>query len=139
MRHLEQDGRISNADLAKRVGLSPSACLRRVQEMERNGTIRGYRAVLDRTTLDAGFTVFTAIALADHKKSSQRDFEDVVRKAPQVRECHNVAGSFEYLLRVEVADLAAYKAFHTNVLGTISALRSITSYVSMDTVKDERG
>ena len=101
--------------------------------------IRGYRAVLDRSALDAGFTVFTTIALSDHKKESQREFERVIKTAPQVRECHNVAGSFEYLLRIEVADLNAYKAFHTNVLGTISVLRNITSYISMESIKDERG
>ena len=138
LRVLEKDGRISNTDLAQKVGLSASACLRRVQELERSGVIKGYRAVLDRTAMGAGFTVFATIALSDHQKKSQRDFEKAVTAAPEVRECHNVTGNFEYILRIEVADLAAYKKFHMNVLGTVPLVRGITSYIVMESVKDDR-
>ena len=136
---LRRDGRISNAELAARVGLSPSACLRRVQELERSGVIRGYRAVLDRSRLGIGFTAFMAVGLGSHTKAAQEAFERAVAAAPEVVECHNVTGTIEYLLRVEVADLAAYKRFHTDVLGTLPQVSAITSYVVMGSPKDERG
>ncbi len=74
LHELTLDGRVSNAELAERVGLSPSACLRRVQELERNGVIKGYRAVLDRAALGAGFTAFITVGLSDHTRASQKAF-----------------------------------------------------------------
>jgi DNA-binding Lrp family transcriptional regulator len=138
LRTLQANGRVSNNDLAQKAGLSPSACLRRVQELERSGVIMGYRAVLDPAAMGAGFTAFVAVGLSEHKKKNQRNFERAMRAAPQVKECHNVTGAIEYLLRVEVADLAAYKAFHTDVLGMVSDVASITSYIVMESAKDER-
>lgn len=138
LRELSSDGRLSNLDLAERVGLSPSACLRRVQEMERRGLIRGYRAVLDRSQLGAGFVAYVAVGLAHHTKQDQEGFETAIAQAPEVRECHNVAGAFEYILRVEATDLAAYKHFHTEVLGVLPQVSSITTYVVMGSPKDER-
>ena len=75
LRELQRDGRISNTDLAEKVGLSPSACLRRVQELERNGVIQGYRAVLNRKSMGAGFTVYVTVGLSEHTKKSQDAFE----------------------------------------------------------------
>jgi len=138
LRHLQRDGRISNIDLAQRVALSPSACLRRVQELERSGVISSYRAVVNREMLGTGFTAYVAVGLSDHSKKSQEAFERAMQASPQVRECHNVAGVYEYLLRVEVADLASYKTFHTDILGTVPQVNSITSYVVMGSPKDER-
>ena len=138
LRALERDGRISNTDLASRVGLSNSACLRRVQELERNGTILGYRAVLNREALGSGFTALVAVGLARHLKEDQIEFERAIAAAPQVRECHNVSGTIEYMLRVEVSDLASYKHFHTEVLGTAPQVSSITTYIVMGSPKDER-
>ena len=138
LRILQADGRISNIDLAARVALSPSACLRRVQELERSGVISGYRAVVDREKLGSGFAAYVAVGLSDHSKKSQEAFEQAMAASPQVRECHNVAGVYEYLLRVEVADLASYKTFHTDILGTVSKVNSITSYMVMGSSKDER-
>jgi Lrp/AsnC family transcriptional regulator, leucine-responsive regulatory protein len=135
---LRRDGRITNADLAQRVGLSASACLRRVQELERTGVIAGYRAILDRGAMGAGFAAYVAVGLDEHSKKSQQAFERAMLAAPQVIECHNVTGAIEYLLRVEVADLAAYKAFHTEVLGATPGVTSITSYIVMASTKDER-
>ena len=117
LRELEADGRMSNAELSQRVGLSASACLRRVQELERRKVIRGYRAVLDRSVLGGGFTVFVAVGLSRHLKEDQEAFERAMKLAPQVRECHNTSGTIEYLLRVECESLQTYKAFHTDVLG----------------------
>lgn len=138
LRVLFGDGRISNLHLAEQVGLSPSACLRRVQELERRDVIRGYRARLDPVQTGKAYVVYVAVGLAEHTKAAQEGFERAVERAPQVTECHNVAGAFEYMLRVEVADLPAYKAFHTNVLGTVPQVRSITSYMVMGSPKDMR-
>ncbi|WP_424934083.1 Lrp/AsnC family transcriptional regulator [Amaricoccus macauensis] len=138
LRELSRDGRISNIDLAERIGLSPSACLRRVQELERFGVIRGYRAVIDPSARGAGFVAYMTVGLSVHTKAAQEAFERAVTRAPEVRECHNITGTVEYLLRVEVADLAAYKIFHTDVLGTLPQVNSIVTYVVMGSPKDER-
>jgi Lrp/AsnC family leucine-responsive transcriptional regulator len=135
---LEADGRLSNTELATRVGLSPSACLRRVQELERTGLIKGYRAVLDRSRLGAGLTVFVMVGLSAHLSKDARAFERAMEAASQVRECHNITGDVEYLLRVEVADLPAYKDFHANILGVLPQVRSITSHMSLGSPKDKR-
>ena len=138
LRELSYDGRISNLELADRIGLSPSACLRRVQDLERNGTITGYRATLNRAAIGTGFVAYITVGLNDHSKASQAAFERSIAAATQVRECHNVTGTIEYLLRIEVADLAAYKYFHTEVLGTLPQVNAITSYIVMSSPKDER-
>lgn len=138
LRVLSRDGRISNLQLADAVGLSPSACLRRVQELERTGVITGYRARLDPARTGRAYVVYVAVGLAEHTKAAQVGFEHAMQAAHQVTECHNVAGAFEYMLRVEVADLPAYKAFHTDILGTVPHVRSITSYMVMGSPKDVR-
>lgn len=137
LHELLHDGRVTNSELADRVGLSPSACLRRVQELERSGVIKGYRAVLDRAALGVGFTAYIAVGLSSHTSESQSAFEAAIVQIPEVRECHNVTGVFEYLLRVETRDLAAYKIFHTDVLGTLPQVSTITTHVVMESVKDE--
>ena len=138
LRMLSDDGRVSNIDLAERVGLSPSACLRRVQELERSGVITGYRAVVNPLKIGRGFTAYITVGLNDHTKASQEAFERAISRSPEVRECHNITGSVEYLLRVEAEDLAAYKVFHTEILGTLPQVHAITSYVVMGSPKDER-
>ncbi|MBN8803512.1 MAG: Lrp/AsnC family transcriptional regulator [Sphingopyxis terrae] len=138
LRELASEGRISNIELADRVGLSPSACLRRVQELERSGVIKGYRAVVDPAKLGLTFLAYVTVGLSSHTKKSQGDFEAAMALAPEVRECHNITGTIEYLLRVETQDLAAYKHFHTEVLGVLPQVHSITTYVLMDSPKDER-
>lgn len=135
---LTRDGRISNVELANRVGLSPSACLRRVQEFERTGVIEGYRAVIDRAAIGTGFAAYVAVGLSVHTKVAQEAFERAIARSAQVRECHNVTGAVEYILRVEVADLAAYKVFHTDILGVLPQVNAITSYIVMGSPKDER-
>jgi Lrp/AsnC family leucine-responsive transcriptional regulator len=139
LRELRRDGRLSNLALAERVGLSPSATLRRVQELERRGTIRGFRAVLDPGQVGRGFVVYVTVALSDHSKAAQRGFEALMARTPEVSECHNVAGTFDYLLRVETPDLPAYKAFHDDVLGTVPTVRQIASILVMESPTDERG
>jgi DNA-binding Lrp family transcriptional regulator len=138
LRILSKEGRISNIDLADRVALSASACLRRVQALESSGVIAGYRAVLDRSQTGIGFVAYLAVGLSQHSKQAQTAFETAMKIAPQVRECHNITGSVEYLLRVEVEDLKAYKIFHTDILGRVAQVATITTYVVMGSPKDER-
>lgn len=138
LRVLQDEGRISNTALADRVGLSASACLRRVQELERRGVISGYRAVLNPTAMGQGFVAYVTVGLSDHSKESQEGFERAVSRNPEVRECHNITGNFEYLLRIECADLETYKDFHTERLGTIQHVRQITTHVVMGSPKDDR-
>ena len=139
LRQLERDGRISNTELADRVGLSPSACLRRVQELERTGIIQGYRAVLNRAAMGRSFVAYIAVGLNGHTKAVQEAFESAVARMPEVLECHNITGTVEYLLRIEVADLADYKTFHTDKLGTLEQVQALTTYVVMGSPKDARG
>lgn len=138
LQNLSEDGRLSNLELAERIGLSPSATSRRVQEFEKRGLIRGYRAVLDRCQLGVGFTAYVAVGLSHHTKEDQTGFQDAIALAPEVRECHNVTGAFEFLLRVETADLMAYKHFHTEVLGILPQVSSISTFVVMDSPRDDR-
>ena len=135
---LEKDGRISNIDLAAKVGLSASACLRRVQDLERSGVIKGYRAVIDRAVIGGSITIFVTVGLSGQLKKHAEDFERAMEAAPHVKECHNITGSVEYLLRVEVQDLATYKEFHGNVLGSLSQVGSITSHICLGSSKDVR-
>lgn len=138
LRELSHNGRISNLDLAGRVGLSPSACLRRVQDLERRGVISGYRAVLNPAAMGIGVVAYLGVGLGKHGKATLQGFERAMTAAPEVIECHNTTGTIEYLLRVECADLAAYKAFHTDVLGMVPNVASITTYMVLDSPKDMR-
>lgn len=138
LRELRADGRISNLALAEKVGLSPSACLRRVQDLEKRKVITGYRARLDPEKTGRAYVVYVAVGLAEHTKTAQEGFERAMARCDEVVECHNIAGVFEYMLRIETPDMAAYKAFHTNSLGTVPHVRSITSYMVMGSPKDTR-
>ena len=133
---LGRNARISNVDLARRVGLSPPACLRRVQQLERVGIITGYHARLNLQALGRGFVAYIHVGLSTQNKAVQEAFERAIIAAPEVVECHNTTGAFEYLLRVEVSDLAAFKTFHTETLGALAHVASITSSVVMDSPKD---
>lgn len=138
LRILAVNGRISNQDLAAEVGLSPSACLRRVQDLERRGAILGYRAVIAPAARAAGFTAYVTVGLARHSNEAQQAFERACLAAPEVRECHNITGSVEYLLRDEVRDLESYRRFHSQVLGAFPQIATMTTHVVMETAKDER-
>ena len=135
---LERDGRISNVNLAAAIGLSPSACLRRMQELESGGYISGYRAVLDRSRIGGDIVVFVMVGLSAHLAKDARNFERAMESAEEVRECHNITGSVEYLLRVEVDSLESYKHFHADTLGVLPQVASITSHISLGSSKDMR-
>mgnify|MGYP000947935170 CR=1 FL=1 len=137
LQELKNDGRMRNIDLADKVGLSPSACLRRVQDLERQGIISGYRAVINNRKLGKGFSAFVTVGLSIHTKDAQFAFEQAIAQSDEVLECHNVTGPYEYLLRVETTDLVAYKRFHTDVLGDLPQVATISTHVVMDSTKDE--
>ncbi len=139
LRVLGAEARISNLALAERVGLSPSACQRRVTALERAGVITGYRAVLNPEKAGVGFVAYVTVGLNQHNKASQRAFERAMEAADPVRECHNITGAVEYLLRVETRDLPAYKQFHTDVLGSLPMVNTLQTYVVMGSPKDDRG
>jgi DNA-binding Lrp family transcriptional regulator len=133
---LTRNSNISNLELAERIGLSPSACLRRVQDLERKKVITGYKATIDTEQLGIGFKAFVTVGLSVHTKAAQTQFEQAITLSKEVLECHNVTGAFEYILRVETTDLKSYKQFHTNVLGDIEQVATITTHVVMASVKD---
>jgi Lrp/AsnC family transcriptional regulator, leucine-responsive regulatory protein len=131
---LEQHGRISNSELATRVGLSPSPCLRRVRQLEEAGVIRGYRAVIDPAAVGRSLRVFAGVRLVRHTRADVVAFEREVIRMPAVVACHHITGNFDYLLQVEVADLSAYEEFHANQMATLPGVATVTSYVSMKTL-----
>ena len=88
--------------------------------------------------MGVGFVAYVTVALNSHTKASQEAFERGVARAAEVRECHNITGTVEYLLRVEAADLAAYKHWHTDILGVLPQVQSITTFVVMGSPKDDR-
>ena len=135
---LKCNGRLSNVQLSERIGLSPSATLRRVQDLEKNNVITGYRALLNPIQCGIEFVAYVTIGLSNHSKASQLEFEEAVGRAKEVVECHNITGASEYLLRVETKSLAAYKNFHAAVLGDIKQVNAIATLVVMDSPKDER-
>ena len=134
---LGQHGRISNAELAERVGLSPSPCLRRVRRLEETGVIRGYRAVIDPAAVGRGLRVFAGVRLVRHARADVVAFERAVVRLSEVVHTHHVTGSYDYLLHVEVADLSAYEDFHANRLAGLPGVAAVTSYVTMKTLSAE--
>jgi Lrp/AsnC family transcriptional regulator, leucine-responsive regulatory protein len=134
--HLQADGRLPNAALAERVHLSPSPCLRRLRRLERNGTIRGYRAILDRRRIGLGLTVFTEVKVTSHSSRRADEFAKAVARVEAIVACYIVAGEADFLLEVVVPDLAAYE--HV-LLGTIMELPGVTdvrSNITIRTIKE---
>jgi Lrp/AsnC family transcriptional regulator, leucine-responsive regulatory protein len=134
---LRRNARISNRDLAATVNLSPSPCLRRVRRLEKSGVIRGYRADIREPESSQPLCVFVGVRVRHHAGEHVRRFVSEVIKLPEVVECHHVTGDLDYLLRVEVPDLAAYEEFHANKLADIPGIGTVTSYVAMTTVVTE--
>ncbi|WP_068714491.1 Lrp/AsnC family transcriptional regulator [Vibrio tritonius] len=138
LHELRKDGRLSNVELAERVGLSPSATLRRVQDLERTGVIKGYRAILDRDQLNIGVVAYVSVGLNNHSKQSQLAFLQHIMAVPEIVECHNITGVYEYLLRIEARDLKHFQRIHADVLGECKQVRELNTTVVMDSPKDER-
>lgn len=134
---LQGDGRLSVAELARRVHLSPTPCLERVRRLERDGYIRGYAADLDPAKLGAALLAFVEILLDRTTPDVFTRFRDAMVALDPVQECHMVAGGFDYLLKVRVRDMAAYRRF-LEQLAAIPGVQQTHTYVVMEEVKSTR-
>jgi Lrp/AsnC family leucine-responsive transcriptional regulator len=135
LRALQEDGRITNAALAEKCGLSNAACFERVRRLRESGVILGYTALLDPEKLDRALLVFIEVLLDRTTDDAFAAFADHVRKLPDVIECHMVAGGFDYLLKVRVADMAAYRAFLGDTLVALPGIRETRTYAVLEEVK----
>lgn len=132
---LEQDGRISNVDLAARVGLTTGPCLRRVQRLEAAGVIRGYRAIIDPAAMGREFEVLLDIDLQAQDAATVERFESTLAAAAEVTELRRLFGKPDYFVRVAVADLAAYETFLSNDIMTIPGVGRLHSRFAMKNIK----
>jgi Lrp/AsnC family leucine-responsive transcriptional regulator len=133
---LQNDGRLANVALAKAVGLSPTPCAERVRALESAGVITGYTAALDAERLGLGLLVFIEVAIDRTSEDAFGLFRDAMQGIPQVEECHMVAGGFDYLVKVRVRDMAAYRAFLGEVLAKVPGIRETHTYAVMERVKE---
>lgn len=136
---LQANGRISNADLAHEVGLSQSACLRRVQGLERTGVIEGYGALLNHAALGKPETVFIEITLSSQSEQALDAFERAAAASPDILECHLMAGDYDYLLRVSVADAADYERLHRKQLAAFPFVARIRTSFALRQVSRRQG
>lgn len=132
---LQRSGRISNADLSERVNLSPSACHRRVQRLEEEGYISGYVALLDPRRMGRMTTVFVEITLTGQADELLDAFERAVARVPEVLECHLMAGSADYLLKVVAADTEDFARIHRRSLSALPGVRGMQSSFVLRTVR----
>jgi Lrp/AsnC family transcriptional regulator, leucine-responsive regulatory protein len=132
---LQADGRLSNIDLADRIGLSPSPCLRRVKRLEREGYIEAYRAVLQRDRVGLGFSVFVGVKIDGHANERALGFEKAVVAMPEVVACHMVSGEADYFLEIVVPDLDHYRRFLVDKLLDLPIVREVRSNIAIQTVK----
>ena len=133
---LATDGRISVAELARRIGLSKTPTLSRMRRLEAEGLIRGYRADLDLARLGAPHIAFVEMRLSDTREPALRAFDAAVRRLPEVEACHMIAGAFDYLLKVRTSDIAAYRRVLGESLSRLPHVASTSTHVVMDTVID---
>ena len=134
LRRLRLDARLSNAKLASEVGLSPSACLRRIKLMEQAGVIRGYTALVDTSQAEASIAVIINITLERQTEDHLDRFEAAVRKHPEIKECFLMTGGSDYLLRVEVANPGDFERIHKDILSTMPGVLRIHSSFSIRNV-----
>ncbi len=132
---LEDDARLSNAELARRVGLTPAPCLRRVQRLERDGVITGYHARVDPRASGRGLEVVVAVDIAVNDGPTFLDFEDAVTAVPEVTEVRRMLGQPDYYLRVQVADIEAFEELIVSVISRLPAVSRILSHQTMRLVK----
>lgn len=132
---IQSEGRIQNLDLASRVGLSPSPCLRRLKRLEDAGVVRGYVALLDGDKVGIGLTVFARISLVAQDAETVETFAQAMNALPQVVECHIMAGECDALLRVVASDLNGYRKFQVAHLTRQNGVQSVKTDVPIQTVK----
>jgi Lrp/AsnC family transcriptional regulator, leucine-responsive regulatory protein len=132
---LQADARLSNVQLAEKVGLSPSPCLRRVKRLEQAGYIEGYRAALRRERVGLGFSVFVGVKIDAHANERALTFEQAVTAMPEVISCHLVSGEADYFLEVVVPDLEHYQQFLVGRLLNLPIVREVRSNIAIQTLK----
>jgi len=135
LRVLQEDGRVSNQELAQRVGLSPSPCLRRLRILEAEGVISRYVAMVDQTRIGLQVSVFVSVKLERQREAALDRFDREIRQYPEVLECYLMTGPRDYLLRVVAEDLAAYERFLKEKLTRMEGVSSIESSFALNQVK----
>jgi Lrp/AsnC family leucine-responsive transcriptional regulator len=136
LRALQENARLTTKELAAQVHLSTTPVFERVKRLEREGFILKYAAVLDAGKLGRGFTVFCSVKLKQMTRSVARNFISVIRDIPQVAECYNISGEYDYLLKIQASDMRYYNEFIINVLGNIDSIGSVLSSFVMDEIKN---
>lgn len=135
LQELQQNGKISNIDLSKKVGLSPTPCLERVRRLEKQGIIMGYRALLNPELLDSPLLVIVEITLVRGKPDVFEEFNQAVQRLDEIQECFLVSGDFDYLLKTRVPDMAAYRQLLGTTLLRLPGVNDTRTYVVMEEVK----
>jgi len=136
LRHLQADGRLPNAALAERVHLSPSPCLRRLKRLEDDGTIRGYRAILDRRRIGLGLTAFVEIKVSGQSRRRADELEKAIAEIDEIIACYIVAGDADFMLEVVVPDLAAYEHLLLHRLLELPGVFDVSTNFAIRTVKE---
>jgi DNA-binding Lrp family transcriptional regulator len=136
---LQDEGRITNVELAARVGLTAPPCLRRVRTLEETGVIRGYHAELDPATLGFGITVFAMVSLKSQAEADLLAFEEHVAGLPEVRECHMLNGEIDFVLKIVAHDLQAFQLFLTSKLTPAPNVASVKTSLTIRTAKQVPG
>lgn len=139
LRELQGNGRIANVELARRVNLSATPCLERVRRLERAGYIRNYVALLDPQRVDVGLLLYVEVTLDRTTPDVFERFKQAVVHRPEVQECHMVAGGFDYLVKVRVPDMQAYRVFLGEGLSAAPGVRETHTYVVMEEIKETTG
>lgn len=135
LRELQRSGRIPNNDLADRVGLSPSPCLRRVRRLEADGVITGYSAVLDREAVECAYEPIVWVTLTSVTRESMVEFEEAIQEIPAIVEAARMMGQPDYLLRVVAADADAFESLYMDELAALPHVQTLTSQLAMKVVK----
>lgn len=133
---LARQGRLSMAELAEKVGLSKTPVQTRVRRLERDGFIRGYAAIVDRARMGEGHIAFVQVKLSDTRSSALNAFNKAVLGVPEIEQCHMIAASFDYLLKVRTSDIAAYRRVLGERISALPHVAQTSTYVAMETVKD---
>ena len=139
LRALQEDGRMSNATLAEKAGLSPSACSRRLDILEKSGVIRGYHARISNAALGHSVTVIVHMSLSGQSETILAEFEAAVKRCPNVLVCYLMSGEYDYLLRVAAKDLADYERIHKQWLSAMPHVIKINSSFALREVVDRTG
>lgn len=139
LRTLQNNARLTTKELAAQVNLSTTPVFERLRRLESGGYIKKYIAVLDAEKLNLGFVVFCRVKLSRLNREIATEFTQIIREIPEVTECYNISGSYDYLLKIHAPNMKHYQEFILNVLGTIESLGSLESTFVMDEVKHDYG